>query len=1543
MRIKHQTLLSILLLSPVLLTAAVPTPGIVLTGSNTLNGGGSIIDGTSAFTGYFLMGPGDLNFSNVTLQNFTTVGGTGSGGGAGFGGAIFITNGTLTLDNVNLIGNIAIGGTGGMGSTGGNLNNNILTPTLPGVPGFNGEDANPGAAGANSGNGVGGYNGYDGGFGATGPGGRGGDGGAGGPGSDSNAFIAYLTAQGVIQLAQNIYTLSQAAAESDEAANANMFAAQFGEISGSFGDLAGAMAGVGGALDGGGAAAIPAGIPYAIDLGAEVGAVLIGVGAVFDGDISEAFGVLSGTTADTASTWGAMAATYTTAQIASNRMSAANAIYTAANAVAQSVFEVQAYTTYGASGIGGSGGNGGNGGNGSWGFGGGGGGSGGIGGDASPVSISVGGNGGSPGNGGNSPFGGGGGSGGNSSRGGANGSSSPVYNGNQVQGGNDPGVSYFGGGTGSTGDYLVNGTISPVNGVGGGGGLGAGGAIFIDNTSTLMITGPALFGDNDALGGNTLNNGTPGSQAGTDLFMMAGSTVLFDPGLGNTVTFNGTIADDSYESIFSNADWASGSGAGLTVNSGLVIFNGMNTYTGQTIISGGVLQDTYGTGVNANSNILFSGGVYQGSGIFFRALGTAPNRVQWTPNTDGGFAAVGGPLTVTLNSNMPLSWGMPYFISVGSNLIFGSTSATNNVTFTNPINLNGATQSLLDTANGTNTDWVIFTGVISNGALNIGDLTHTGTVVLAANNTYTGETHVIGGTLILTGSIQSTTVTIDAGSTLNDETTTGGFLNDPALINNGTLDLAGNETVLSLTNTGTINGPGTLTAGTYNLNNGSIINANLGPGTVITTGTVDLFGTSAASSLMITTGSILNLESANRLLDQPATTINGTMNLNGNEDIGILAGSGTIDAITGTLTIHAGGTFTGPIIGPIALAGGTLNLIGTGLHQPSFTVESGTTLNLIGGGSVSVIPQIIVDAGGSLNLSNFASDTSTDLTVFGNGEVTVESNASLSSGNIVLTDPASQLNLLPVFNLVYTNLSGNGIVNNPGAAVVNTGHISGFLTFTGDLTDAPSGTIHPGNSPGLITVDGNYTEGGTLILDIESLTPITGFSQIRVGGIVLLQPTSTLEAQFSGATPVQGDVYQVIANSSGGPIFCEGGFGSLIANANVVFDVSTGQLIVLGGPPVPPGPPGPPSPPVAPPNLIHNPNEQRAYNAIAAAGLVGPFQINSSLFGGQLLLEILRDGPDPLANFTPTYYGAFADYAFTGDRTLTRSLWDRISTFRQPVSCCSMEPWTNKVSILTGYIYNKAKSQNNGAIITRSDLYVGADLMPMPGFSFGAAVSGNLGHIDAHLGKSEEEGLASLVYTRKTIGPHLIGVASLIYSSTSNHVHRHTLNGKVTGSAEALALTTNLGVQYQTLRYRMVTINPRFNLTYSSATVSGFNEKGAVNALYNNGYSSYLLTGDLSLSTLYCTQFACRDFNVELVLGIEQALATHKSHMHLSFVQDSSIKYYIAMAAKNQTWFNYKLNVSYNVWNESTLYANFEGLAGGEWSNSFTLGFRFGL
>ena len=105
----------------------------------------------------------------------------------------------------------------------------------------------------------------------------------------------------------------------------------------------------------------------------------------------------------------------------------------------------------------------------------------------------------------------------------------------------------------------------------------------------MNINGSATFNSNDAQGGSSSNSGVAGSGAGTDLFMMRGSTVTINPGSDNTVTFNGTIADDSASSI-GNAANSTGQGAGLTVQSGLVLFNGSNTYTGQTEISGGVLR-----------------------------------------------------------------------------------------------------------------------------------------------------------------------------------------------------------------------------------------------------------------------------------------------------------------------------------------------------------------------------------------------------------------------------------------------------------------------------------------------------------------------------------------------------------------------------------------------------------------------------------------------------------------------------------------------------------------------------------------------------------------------------------------------------------------------------------------------------------------------------------------------------------------------------------------------------------------------------------------
>ena len=100
--------------------------------------------------------------------------------------------------------------------------------------------------------------------------------------------------------------------------------------------------------------------------------------------------------------------------------------------------------------------------------------------------------------------------------------------------------------------------------------------------------------------------GIASAAAGTDLFMMVGSTVTFDPGSGNVQIFNGTITDDSITSITNSAIKL---GEGTNINSGLVIFNDNNTYCETTLLSGGVFDISPTTSCTAIKTLSGSGAV----------------------------------------------------------------------------------------------------------------------------------------------------------------------------------------------------------------------------------------------------------------------------------------------------------------------------------------------------------------------------------------------------------------------------------------------------------------------------------------------------------------------------------------------------------------------------------------------------------------------------------------------------------------------------------------------------------------------------------------------------------------------------------------------------------------------------------------------------------------------------------------------------------------------------------------------------------------------
>lgn len=115
---------------------------------------------------------------------------------------------------------------------------------------------------------------------------------------------------------------------------------------------------------------------------------------------------------------------------------------------------------------------------------------------------------------------------------------------------------------------------------------------------------------------------------------------------------------------------------------------------------------------------------------------------------------------------------------------------------------------------------------------------------------------------------------------------------------------------------------------------------------------------------------------------------------------------------------------------------------------------------------------------------------------------------------------------------------GGGIFNNFGTLVNNAevtfidpfqniGIIKGTGNFGGDITN--NGNLEPGNSPGIMTINGDYTQGttGILVLEIEG-DPVPGVShdQLVINGVLNLEGTVKLVSGGPGITG--GSCYELI-------------------------------------------------------------------------------------------------------------------------------------------------------------------------------------------------------------------------------------------------------------------------------------------------------------------------------------------------------------------------------------------------------------------------------
>lgn len=785
----------------------------------------------------------------------------------------------------------------------------------------------------------------------------------------------------------------------------------------------------------------------------------------------------------------------------------------------------------GLAGLGGAGGDGGEASGGADFFGGGTGGAGGDGGDGA-ISISDGGDGGTGGRGGDGGFGAGGGQGGAGGEAGENGYAA----------GGDPGdggFAGFGAGEGANG-----------NGMRGGGGSGLGGAIFVREGGSVVIQGNSLFELNYVAGGSTTSElGEAGMSAGSDLFMMKGANVRLEPGAGNEIRFEGDIADDSLATNdgFMNS---AGDGADITIAGagGLVVFNGENTYSGNTILEGASLTAEVGVGVNDSSLIRFNGagvsttvsdatgglslgtvGTFLLQDDYIRRAGLDPAETAWTGS--GGFASgVAGETVVNLGQldaetgdGQDLTWSEDGFFVMSSTtgagmngtLTFGSELAIGGIRFTNDVDLNGFDGS----GAGTIGRVAVFnTGsVASSYATLSGDWTDGGLLVgdAASGSSY-------DGTLFMTGTNTLSELLLANGrlSTYSSEGEAGQLMATASNITvyaDSNLDTFGTETLTSAT----VLDSGTWAAAGVTETTGSIVNG----------GTIYVLGANASAESF--GGSSYDLETALTstlgltYLDDDFAEWNGVMTVGGN--------------VTNTQTASFGQFGTMTVSGAVANAG---SWIGMG------------TLSVTGDLSNSGLLMHDAQEAGKLAVDGDLGNTGT-WTSF--GILNVEGDLT-NDGQLVLTgtgDVTGDLTNEDALTLDGTLTVGSDMSNTASAALMQ----SGDITVVGNVANA--GTWNTQNDATItaatLSGDGDFLLASLAEQEVttEGVTETTLVEGDATQLSLNLSDDSSFDGVFEGAGDLakQGDGILALSQDQlfSGELHVEE--GSVVANATMSDDL----------------------------------------------------------------------------------------------------------------------------------------------------------------------------------------------------------------------------------------------------------------------------------------------------------------------------------------------------------------------------------------------------
>ena len=562
------------------------------------------------------------------------------------------------------------------------------------------------------------------------------------------------------------------------------------------------------------------------------------------------------------------------------------------------------------------------------------------------------------------------------------------------------------------------------------GGLSAGRS----GTYTLSLGGTNT-GDNEISGAIGDGSGTVAlRKEGAGRWILSGNNTY----AGTTTVSNGTLIAQNGSALpnLSTVDMANLGTAQLQITHSEQVgaLNGGGTLGGNISLSNGVQLTT-----GSNDTSTSYGGVISGIGASLLKRGTGNQTLSGENSFSGGVTIQNGTLRVSAPDaagtyNM-LGTG-PVMVNSGANLTFFTGSTSNNHTYNNNINLNGATLQFEDgttilpgpiALTGNNTFHGVWNdkNLQANGVISgTGGVLKTGDASLLMNNanTYAGDTTITGGEILIgvnpvgsVGAITSSatgrgTVRLNGGAMYSNGATARDVLNPVEVLQNSTLGDGTNNGALTLKAAvhlgGAINSPRQLT-----INSPVEIQNNMTGGTLV--------GLTKAGTSTLT------------------LTASGGWN-------------GDLSVIGGTFQLTGGGTLSNIGNTNVSGAGTTLRINNSAgqLRTSSITLGASTNLNLEAGtlrtnGITLAAGSAFTWGAGTLTMQNIKSGNSgsTDRsgddgeggdtsgpTVYEGTVITIDNGV----GNTVATSEGSVLDLGELYSsggLRYDQLRVTGTLN----------------------------------------------------------------------------------------------------------------------------------------------------------------------------------------------------------------------------------------------------------------------------------------------------------------------------------------------------------------------------------------------------------------------------------------------------------------------------------------------------------------------------------